>query len=91
MIHFDGTTRSTKPIFGRWLLAQTTRSDAVGHLALCASRDPKFPRDGSVDKVSCHLNACGADGDLHNALEDAALDYQALPPGDVKPLSHLLS
>jgi hypothetical protein len=61
--------------FARWLLAQKTRADAIGDLAQCAARDPGFPRDGTPDAVSCRLNAVGADGDLHAALEDAALDW----------------
>lgn len=68
-------TRRPKPPFGRWLLTQKTRCDAIGTLAQCAASDPGFPKDGTADAVSCRLNAVGADGDLHLALEDAALDW----------------
>jgi uncharacterized protein YozE (UPF0346 family) len=68
-------TRRPKPTFGRWLLSQATRSDPIGELAQRAARDPGFPRDGTADAVSCRLNAVGADGDVHQALEDAELDY----------------
>lgn len=65
-----------KPAFGRWLLAQSARSDAIGALARCAAQDRAFPRDGSADQISCHLNAVGADGDMHEALEDAELAWR---------------
>jgi hypothetical protein len=68
-------TRKPKPAFGRWLLSQSSRSDAIGDLAKCAKADPGFPREGTPDAVSCRLNAVGADGDLHAALEDAELDW----------------
>ncbi len=61
--------------FGRWLLRQADRGDAIGDLAKCAASDPGFPRDGSADAVSCRLNTVGADGDLHAALEDAELAW----------------
>ena len=63
--------------FGRWLLAQQSRGDAIGELAKKAAADPQFPRDGTPDAVSCRLNAVGADGDMHWALEDAHLDWAA--------------
>lgn len=67
----DTATRA----FACWLLDQRGRSDAIGQLAKCAALDPGFPRQGSADAVSCRLNAVGADGDLHQALEEAELDY----------------
>jgi hypothetical protein len=67
----------SKPPFGRWLLSQVHRDDAIGELAQRAARDPAFPRDGTADAVSCRLNAVGADGDMHSALEDAELDWAA--------------
>ena len=70
-------TRQLKPAFGRWLLSQSVRTDTVGVLAKSAAQDPAFPRDGSVDAVSCRLNAVGADGEMHEALEDAELDWLA--------------
>lgn len=71
----DTRKHRIKPPFGRWLLTQQTRAGAIGQLAQCAAKDPAFPRDGTPDKVSCRLNAVGADGDLHEALEEAALDW----------------
>ena len=68
-------TRRPKPAFGRWLLTQANRSGSIGELAQCAARDPGFPRDGTPDAVSCRLNAVGAEGDLHDALDDAQLDW----------------
>ena len=67
--------RRPKPAFGRWLLDQANRADPIGDLAQRAARDPGFPRDGTADAVSCRLNAVGADGDVHQALEEAELDY----------------
>jgi hypothetical protein len=69
--------QAAKPAFGRWLLQQTSRTDAVGELAQRAARDPHFPRNGTPDAVSCRLNAVGADGDMHSAFEDAELDWLA--------------
>jgi hypothetical protein len=64
-----------RPTFGRWLLAQKTRNDATGLLARAAALDPKFPREGSPEEVSAHLNRQQAEHDMHAALEDAELDW----------------
>ncbi len=69
--------QTMKPAFGRWLLQQANRADAVGELAQRAARDPQFPRNGTPDAVSCRLNAVGADSDMHAAFEDAELDWSA--------------
>lgn len=74
-MHEHTRSATSKLPFGQWLLGQRTRTDVVGELASCAARDPGFPRNGNVDAVSCRLNALGADGYLHLALEDAELDY----------------
>lgn len=68
--------RSTALPFGRWLLGQQSREDAIGNLAKKAAADPHFPRDGTPDAVSCRLNAAGADGVMHWALEDAEADWE---------------
>jgi hypothetical protein len=68
-------TPKPRPAFGRWLLAQQSRSDAVGRLAQAAAHDPKFPRDGAPQDVSAHLNRLQAEHDMHQALEDAELDW----------------
>ena len=75
-IHAPLSVRQVKP-FGRWLLAQHDRDDAVGMLADAARRDPQFPADGDVQRISARLNAIGADPDMHMALEDAELDWSA--------------
>lgn len=64
--------------FGRWLLDQRQREDAIGSLAKQAFGDPGFPRDGSPKDVSKRLNTLGADGDIFQALDDAELDWIAL-------------
>ena len=63
---------------GRWLLSQHARTDIVGELAQSARRDPGFPADGDFAAISKRLNALGADGDMHEALETAELDWAAL-------------
>jgi hypothetical protein len=60
---------------GRWLLAQRGRTDAIGVLADAARRDPRFPADGDYQAISKRLNEVGAEGDMHQALEDAELDW----------------
>lgn len=62
---------------GRWLLAQRGRSDMIGELAEAARRDPRFPIEGDFRAISARLNEVGADGDMHQALEDAELDWAA--------------
>jgi len=66
-----------KQKFGRWLIDQKKRDDAVGELAKAACHDPKFPFDGDVREVSARLNKLEADPDMHVALEDAELEWLA--------------
>ena len=63
--------------FGRWLLTQPAEG-MIAPLIEAAKRDPKFPRDGSPDDVRARLNACGAEGDMFEAVDDAELDWAAL-------------
>jgi hypothetical protein len=64
-----------RPIpLGRWLLGQTGREDAIGQLAQAAKADRQFPRDGDEQAISHRLNELQADGEMHAALEDAALE-----------------
>lgn len=63
--------------FALWLLNQSGRDDRIGELARSAGRDPLFPRDGDFRAASARLNAIGADGDAHAALEEAELDWAA--------------
>lgn len=68
---------SARPAFGRWLLAQKKRDDAIGELAKAAHLDPKFPIDGAVQDVAGRLNKLEADPDMHCALDDAELEWLA--------------
>jgi hypothetical protein len=51
---------------------------ALASLIKAAKSDPKFPLDGSPDDVRARLNACGAEGDMFEAVDDAELDWVAL-------------
>ncbi|MFA6114189.1 MAG: YozE family protein [Sphingomonas sp.] len=57
--------------FGRWLLAQVAREDAIGDLARSAKADSRFPRDGDFEAISRRLNELQAESEMHLALEDA--------------------
>lgn len=61
--------------FGRWLLAQVDRGDAVDELAKAARRDAGFPKEGDPDAVRKRISALGADPEMHDALDDAELDW----------------
>ena len=62
---------------GRWLLAQRNRTDAIGRLADAARHDPAFPADGDARSISARLNQVQADAEMHEALEDAEIDWAA--------------
>lgn len=64
--------------FGRWLLAQIKRDDAIGQLARDAFKDSGFPKDGDFKAVSRRLNMVGAPPEMHEALEEAEMDWLAL-------------
>jgi len=64
--------------FGRWLIAQKGRTDAIGELAKCAAADPRFPVDGDEKQAWKRLNELEADGDMLIAMEDAEIDWLAL-------------
>ena len=66
-----------KASLGRWLLSQHHRDDTIGTLAKAARDDRGFPADGDFRAISARLNQLGADGDMHQALEDAELDWVA--------------
>lgn len=74
----SGKYHRSRPAFGRWLLAQRTRADAVGQIALAAADDRRFPKDGDYDAVAKRLSEVGADRDAHHALEEAEIDYLCL-------------
>lgn len=69
----DNTNRET---FGRWLLAQRDRGDAVDALAVAARFDPAFPKDGDPEAVRVHLRMRLADGEVLQAVDAAAADWQ---------------
>jgi len=75
VIHVDAAQAAPpKPAFGRWLLNQrsaiTVAAD-VRHLAEQVAQDRGYPRDGSPEDVSRHLNKAMADQETHEALESA--------------------
>ena len=67
--------RKPKPPFGRWLIEQADRTDAVGALANAARQDRHFPSQGDPKDASLYLNRCGAEPEMHHALEEAELDW----------------
>ncbi|WEK00635.1 MAG: YozE family protein [Candidatus Sphingomonas phytovorans] len=62
---------------GRWLLGQAGRDDAIGDLARAAKADRGFPKDGDYEAISRRLNQLQADGDTHEALEQADIEAVA--------------
>ncbi|HUD90082.1 hypothetical protein [Sphingobium sp.] len=64
--------------FGRWVLQQIDRGGFIGDLAKAAKADRAFPKDGDPVAVRKRLSAQGADPDMHDALDDAELDWAAL-------------
>lgn len=77
MSHHASINRVGAVPFGRWLLDQRDRTDAVGQLADAARRDPAFPIDGDFAAISRRLNIVEADAEMHEALELAELDWAA--------------
>ncbi|TKW74919.1 MAG: hypothetical protein DI610_05360 [Staphylococcus hominis] len=75
--HASITALPAEPL-GRWLMAQRGRADALGRLADAARRDPGFPQDGDYAAISGRLNALQADAEMHEALEQAELDWAAI-------------
>jgi hypothetical protein len=70
-------TAEEKPAFGRWLLQQAGADGFLGQLAQAAKNDRGFPKDGSPEDVRKRLNTLGADPDMHEALDDAELDWSS--------------
>jgi uncharacterized protein YozE (UPF0346 family) len=64
--------------FGSWLLAQASRSDAIGALAKVAKTDRQFPRNGDVAAVYARLNVNEADGEMYEAVEEAEAEWRAV-------------
>ena len=67
----DDRYLKTEQPFGRWLIGQVAREDAIGALARSAKADSKFPKDGDFEAISRRLNDLQAEGEMHVALEDA--------------------
>lgn len=65
----------SRQAFGRWLLEQIDRDDAIGDLAKAAKSDSRFPRDGDFQAISRRLNELQAESEMHVALEDAELAW----------------
>lgn len=63
--------------FGRWVLQQLDRGGFMGELAKAAIADRGFPKDGDPQAVRRRLNQQGAEPDMHEALDDAELDWKA--------------
>lgn len=66
--------------FGRWLLDQEPTTEDMFLLIDCARRDPRFPVSGDVEEVRRRLRACGAEGELLSALDDAELEWVKVDP-----------
>lgn len=64
--------------FGRWLLMQIDREGFIGRLATAARADRSFPKNGDPEAVRKRLSEQGADPDMHEALDDAELDWASL-------------
>lgn len=67
--------------FVTWLRDQHGKGGAIGELAKAARLDPSFPRQGTADDVRARFGRAGADGDAHEALDDAERDYDRLGGG----------
>ena len=53
------------------------RGGLIGQLAAAAKTDRAFPKDGDPTDVRKRLNLQGADPDMHEALDDAELDWKS--------------
>ncbi|WP_288413898.1 hypothetical protein [uncultured Novosphingobium sp.] len=78
-LKIEGRTKTGDelPPFGRWLLVQPATGLRAA-LITEAKADRQFPLDGTADDVRARLSACGAEGDMFEALDDAELDWCAL-------------
>jgi hypothetical protein len=63
--------------FGRWILLQAEHGGLIGQLAAAAKSVRAFPKEGDPTDVRKRLNLLGADPDMHEALDDAELDWQS--------------
>lgn len=73
------SSEGSEPLpFGRWILLQAERGGLIGQLAAAAKSDRAFPKDGDPVEVRKRLNLKGADPDMHEALDDAELDWKSV-------------
>ena len=60
---------------GRRLLLGAEQGGLIGQLAAAAKADHGFPMHGDPQQIRQRLNTLGADPDMHEALDDAELDW----------------
>lgn len=63
--------------FGRWLMQQEAKTEAMAMLVDCAKRDSKFPKDGDPEAVRSRLRECMAEGEMFAAVDEAELDWMS--------------
>jgi hypothetical protein len=75
----EGRTKTAeeRPPFARWLLLQVDKDGFLGQLAQAARGDRGFPKDGDAEAVRKRLNTLCADPDMHEALDDAELEWSS--------------
>jgi hypothetical protein len=75
----EGRTKTAeeKPTFARWLLLQADQKGFLGQLAQAAKGDRGFPKDGDPEAVRKRLNTLGADPDMHEAFDEAELEWSS--------------
>jgi hypothetical protein len=75
----EGRTKTAeeKPAFARWLLLQVDQGGFLGQLAQVATSDRGYPKDSDAEAVRKRLNTLGADTDMHEALDDAELEWSS--------------
>lgn len=57
------------------MLLQADREGLIGQLAKAALPDRSFPRNCTPDEMRERLSKLGADPEMHEALDDAELDW----------------
>lgn len=78
MLHSPDIATDSAPVpFVTWLRAQAHRTDAIGALAKVVKTDRRLPSEGNVAAVSQRLNQDEAEWEMHEALEQAEMDWLA--------------
>lgn len=73
-----------KPSFTNWLRAQEHRDDHIGHLSVEINREADWPgrsipdKDAGISQWRQHLRLVSQNPLVHQALEAAWQEYQAL-------------